>query len=949
MSWEGRLAELFAEAEALTGAAREAFLAQLREREPTLADEVADLLAAGEGTRRLIDESPWQAFDGEPLGSVDALPAAVGPYRILRQIGRGGMGLVFLAEQQTESFRRQVALKLIDRPALDPETLRRFRDEVRILAALEHSGIARFLDGGRSPEGVWFLALEYVEGEDLLAHAARRALGIDERVRLFLAVLEAVAFAHSRGVIHRDLKPSNVLVGTDGRPRLLDFGVSKLVDRDGGEDVVATRTELRAFTPAYASPEQFRGERVAAAADVYSLGVVLYELLAGVRPYGEGVESRAELERAVLEREPDPPSTAARRVATASTAPAEHATGGGSRRSRLGRDLDAVCLKALRKEPAERYASAATFADDLACYLEGRPVSARRGGRRYRLGKQLSRHRGKLGLAAALALAAAAFIFGLVARNRAAHIERQLAPPAVRSTVLVPPPNVTVEELERRFAASPESLDAGAGLAWALIRAGRPQEAMVVVGRLRQLPGSPRDPLIDLIEASTATALDEPQRALAIATRGLENARLAGRDDLLPRLHGGRGRSLSDLGRREEARAEYEQALAIAREVGDRESLSRLLNDLAIEDLQSGKVEAGERRFKEALVVAHMASDLIREGAILHNLAGVATVRGRPDEAEQRLRRAVAIFRQAESPRRIANSLGDLAVALEGLGRIDEVEAVREEAIGLLRGIGDDSSLAAVLYQRASSALDRAMLADVEQAAREIETAARASGNRTNLALAEILRGRLAAEGGDLVAARRHLTEARRMLHESGDGDLEAEAGLALADAELAAGHLEDAARSAEGAVTAFRGQGSNQFVLQADALLAKVDARAGRLEASAKRLASLGPDPATLPLVPLRIEALAARAELALARGRWDEARRDLETALGAADAAQQKVAGLRLRLALVELDLRRGKATSAEEAASAIATDAEALGLDGIARRARRLTAGASGQRQE
>jgi serine/threonine-protein kinase len=221
------------------------------------------------------------------------------------------MGRVFLAEEVREDFRRSVALKIIDRPGPGPDTVRRFRDEVRILASLEHPGIARFFDGGRTPDGTWFLALEYVEGEDLLTYVRRRGLGLRERVELFVQVLDAVDFAHRRLIVHRDLKPSNVLVDTGGRAKLLDFGISKIVEPGSGDE--ATLTETRAFTPDYASPEQIRGARATVATDVYSLGVMLYELLAGRRPFSR--KRDGDLDADSLARDPEPPSTRVRTTA----------------------------------------------------------------------------------------------------------------------------------------------------------------------------------------------------------------------------------------------------------------------------------------------------------------------------------------------------------------------------------------------------------------------------------------------------------------------------------------------------------------------------------------------------------------------------------------------------------------------------------------------------------
>jgi serine/threonine protein kinase/Tol biopolymer transport system component len=407
-----RLAELFAEAVERDADGRRQLVAEIAAADPDLAAELERLLAAA-AAGSVLDRSPWSGLGADETAVDLPLPQRIGPYQVVRELGRGGMGRVFLALEETEHFRRKVAVKVIDRPASDAEAVRRFRDEVRILASLEHPGIARFLAGGRAPDGSWFLALEHVEGEDLIAHAASRQLTVRGRVELFVGIVDAVDFAHRRGVVHRDLKPANLLVGGDGRPRLLDFGISKLVAPEGEQTVAValTRTGLRALTPAYASPEQFRGERVSPATDVYALGVVLYELLAGRRPFDAAGASAVAIERAVLETDPEPPSAAARRPPTAGAVSDERpaaATPPAAGPREVGRDLDAVCLKALRKRPEERYPTAGELAADLRRYLGGQPVEARRGGRRYRLARLAHRHRGRLATAAALALALAA-------------------------------------------------------------------------------------------------------------------------------------------------------------------------------------------------------------------------------------------------------------------------------------------------------------------------------------------------------------------------------------------------------------------------------------------------------------------------------------------------------------------------------------------------------------
>lgn len=412
MEGDPRLPDLFAELSELDEASRPARLDHLRQEDPSLAAELEELLAASPAGDRGFESPAWQRLAPDP-DEAAPIPERVGPYRVVREIGRGGMGRVFLAEQEEAEFRRNVALKIIDSPGPGADTVRRFRDEVRILAALEHPGIARFFDGGRAPDGTWFLALEYVEGENLLAYVKHRALGLRARVELFLQVLDSVSFAHRQLVVHRDLKPSNVLVDADGRTKLLDFGISRIVDPSAGED--ATLTQTRAFTPDYASPEQLRGALATVATDVYSLGVMLYELLAGRRPFRR---REPDLDDASLARDPAPPSTVVREPAPPSDAAARETTQIAWRD--LTGDLDAITLKALRAEAEKRYPSVEALAGDLRRWLAGRPVEARRGGRRYRVGKFVRRHRVPVAFAAATALALLAGGVGIVVQSRRA-------------------------------------------------------------------------------------------------------------------------------------------------------------------------------------------------------------------------------------------------------------------------------------------------------------------------------------------------------------------------------------------------------------------------------------------------------------------------------------------------------------------------------------------------
>ena len=352
--------------------ARDGFLAEACAGDAALRDEVDALLEEDRTRGAALDQ----------LDHTHVLPKLPPGYRIERELGRGGMGVVWLAERDSGDFKQRVALKLLGFDALrDPDRHARFRAERRILASLEHPHIARLIDGGALADGTPFLAMEFVDGERLDVWAERARPQLRDLLRLFVAICRAVQAAHSRLVVHRDLKPANILVDGYGAPKLLDFGIAKLLD-DSVEVEVATGTGMQLLTPRYAAPEQVRGEAITTATDVYALGAVLYELLTGSTPFARAA-STPDLLRAICDTEPVRPSAALAGTTQAS----------GTTASNLRGDLDAVLLKCLRKEPGKRYRGAAELADDLEAFLDGRPVSARAGSTRYALGKFVARHR----------------------------------------------------------------------------------------------------------------------------------------------------------------------------------------------------------------------------------------------------------------------------------------------------------------------------------------------------------------------------------------------------------------------------------------------------------------------------------------------------------------------------------------------------------------------------
>ena len=912
------LQELFERAGAMSREARERFVSELAAAGDPLAPRLRRMLEGSEsGDISPLDGDPWAHIAGEEEPA-DERPVQIGPYRILSELGRGGMGRVYLAEQGGADFRRNVALKVVAPEGAGVADIeRRFGEERRILAGLEHPGIARLYDAGRAEDGRWYLALEYVAGSNLLDHVRRHDLPLTERLRLFLAVLEAVAYAHAASVVHRDLKPANILVGLDGRPRLLDFGIAKFVDAaeaSAAASAVLTRTGTRALTPAYASPEQFRGEPITPASDVFSLGVVFYELLTGVRPFVQD-GTQIEVERAVLSEDPEPPSTACRRSpgVTMGAARAESGRRTLSRSPRLSRDLDAICLKALDKDPRARYASAAEFAADLERHLAGLPVGARGGGFAYRLSRHYRRHRRLIAGAAFVAAGVAiAGIAAVVATGTASHEggRTALAPvpapePAPRKFPYSGVQVGDIRELERRFAAEPGSVETGSELALALNKGGHQPEAELIVARLRQIPARARDPLIDYVEATLAMSASQPQRALVLLASALEGALADGRGELVSQTRASRGRLLSTLGRSDEARTEMEAARAGFESSGDSASLARVLNDLAVEELQRGHLAAGERLLEQALAASRAAGPG-GGGVILGNLAGIAVQRGRPDLAEPRYRESVEIFREAKS-RRLSWALTDLSEALRDLGRVDEADTALKEAIELQRAGSSAADLALALSFRGAAQLEAGAIESVNATIVELAELARSSGDRPSLAFAARLRGQVAAARGDLEAARRELGEAQRLLLEHGQSDGAAAAELVLAEVELDFGDL-DAARAlaertlaASGASDAAGAESTTAFV--ASALLAEIEARSGHLEASRRLLDSLGSDGARSPSVSRRLSYLSARAQLARAGGDESQARGDLESALACAESAGRKMRALEIRRRLAAL----------------------------------------------
>ncbi len=669
-------------------------LQRLRDGEPALADELEALLAR---------EETESDFLHDPLPGTR--PASregtrLGPYQLERLLGEGGMGQVWLAERADGLYRRQLALKLLRPGYADPNLRLRFSREREILARLQHPHIARLLDAGIGEGDQPYLVLEYVEGVPLTEYCNAHALPVEARLRLFLQVCAAVSHAHANLIVHRDLKPSNMLVTAERDVQLLDFGIAKLLDRGGGE-TSHVRTEVRAFTLHYAAPEQVRGEPVSTLTDVYSLGVVLYELLAGDKPYRLRRQSDAEWERAILEVSPSRPSLAVQRLAEAGQLEPVQA-----RRlaRRLRGDLDNIALKALSKVPAKRYSSVEALARDIGRHLEGRPVEARPPRLGYQLQKYLQRHRWGAGLGA---LAIVALLSALALTLWHAHEARHEAAraQALQHFVLGLFDHAGGSQRSQGMAMR-ELLSAGARRGESELE-GQPRaraELLGVIARLYLGIGGYRDALAlserqqQLLAHDTGApdglrldAASQHGRVLRLLSRSQDcAARMQPLADTAQRLEADLPQQVADfytqygrcqrmLGQPQAARQWYERAIALRRDVlhddvGAAEGmidLAALESDAARTGPAIARFLAAQRQLRARLADRH---PLMVE--IQRSLGALYLDRSQGAEAERVLRSGLALSMELHGPGHPATLAvrRQLGQAYLQLGRLAEAE-----------------------------------------------------------------------------------------------------------------------------------------------------------------------------------------------------------------------------------------------------------------------------------
>ncbi len=588
--------------------------------------EVEQLLAAHEsGTGLAIERS---LLGGDTAGSEAGAGMRAGPWRLVRRLGEGGMGDVWLAERAEGEYHQLAAVKLVRAGWRPAELLARFRRERQLLARLVHPNIARLLDGGTTESGEPYLAMEYVEGEPIAAWCRGRGLSLRQRLELFLPVCDAVRFAHANLVVHRDLKPANILVTADGRPVLLDFGIAKLLAHDE-TDAALTQADDRLLTPEYAAPEQLRGEPVTAATDVWGLGVLLYELLSGARPFRGAGGTRTETERRVLETEPAPPSSALAARAAAGE-PDARAVAPGALRG----DLDAIVMMALRKEPERRYPSAEQLGEDVRRWLGDLPVRARPESVGVRMRKYVRRHRA--GVVAASLLGLSLLAFGIVATFQARRI---------------------AEERDRALAEEAKSA-----------------RTLDVLVDLFQTPDPKRVPGGDTLRMSDVLRLAEP-KIEAIDDQPEVQSRLWG---ALAAIHASRSELRAQ-------RTALERAIAAARRAHDPDLELIPRRDLAVVISRLEGAPAAESAMR-AVVADARAVWGPNDDRLAAILPSAANLYGTPAEKRQMLEQSLAIYRRLSpaGSRAEALVLNDLGSWWADRGKPERAVGFHERALAIL-------------------------------------------------------------------------------------------------------------------------------------------------------------------------------------------------------------------------------------------------------------------------
>jgi serine/threonine protein kinase len=937
------------------------------ERDPEIARSTADAPELAAELRALLDhasrtESPLDSAAVRLEDDDDFLPRIPG-FRLHHCIGQGGSATVFLADQEHAEFTRTVALKVVNR-MFDEDLLRSVREEQRILARLEHPGIARLYDSGRTPAGRHWLAMEHVEGVSILEHCRSRGLSVRQRIELFLPVLDAVAYAHARDIVHRDLKPANIFVTASGEAKLLDFGIAKLSDPTDRDE---TRTLQRALTPAYASPEQIRGGRTTTASDIYSLGVVLHELLTDVLPH---------------ETEPRPP---------------------------LGGDLDAVLNKALRERPEERYVSAKAMANDLRRILSGAPARRRRirvvaavllvvlfavagwqiasRWREQRVGNEIAVYYDTKGLrdgADRLArldsigardsfrrassslkgrLPDEALAWDGVSRaesmlgepGHSADAARRAAALIANHTNALPPHeaerlqaraqvanrnwNAAIAALEELFGEQPERVDIGIDLVSTLLACGRTDAADTALGRLRQI-ASGNDPRIDLIESEVALQLSEFQRAAAAASRARNRATQLQAVALSQRAARVHAEAIGRLDRRDEASRELtsiitrDLALGLTGEAAAaRFALGPVLIRTArtaevpriLEAAHAGCAQSGDRRCE------------ISSRALLAMMEGM---KGKFSEAIPAGRAALEDARASGDRWCEGYVLSQLQTLYNWADDKPATDALTEPLLAALRDSGNRRMLLTTLTNLAVVAIEALELEKAESYISEAEgLARRVVGSQLANASIDRTRGYLEETRGDLDLARESYLSALDKARQAGVPWNIANYLSDLAWLEVLADRPGPAAERAKEAVAAFTTVGDKLMATSTEGVLAWSEARQGDSAAARRRIETIRQVAAQDGTDEAHLTFLDVEAYVAEAMGDWRRAIELRRQTVRITAEGNERGMMIRQKLRLAE-DLRgAGERRAMQKLVAELLPEVERQGLRGVARELRGL----------
>jgi len=590
---------------------------------PEVRERVLALLSADRDSGDFLEAAPV-------LPGPERIGERLGPWQLDEEIAIGGMSRVYLAHRADGAYDQQVAVKLYDAAHLDRHAAARFDAERRILAALDHPGIARVIDGGEAHDGTAYVVMEYVRGEPITRYCDRHRIDLPGRLQLIQSVCEALDLAHRRGIVHRDIKAGNILVDESGQPRLIDFGIAKILEHAAFDhiDLPQTRAGAQMLTPEYASPEQLRGDTVGPWSDVYSLGVLLYELLTGARPHQVAGLSPTEMERAVCNTIPLDPS---KMIARRKSSPPEGLSPAGRLRRQLKGDIDRIVMTAMRHEPESRYASARALAEDIERHFSGKAVQARGASRLYRAGRFVSRHR------SGVAAAAAAFVL-------------------LASALAV------VETQRDRARSEAERAESAKRFLTEMIQRADPYENA---------------------EAPTLSG------ALKLAVADIDE-RFADQPALEADMRYAIGYALQNLGEIEPAREQLERALALRQSHGSVVDRAEVHDGLAILAWWESDFERGAEHFKRALGLLDgetgERAGVLRVN-VLANWAAMLIDVGDNARSEVLAQRALSMSEAVDgvSPETLAAIWSTLATARDGLGRSDEALAAFEVTLDIQR------------------------------------------------------------------------------------------------------------------------------------------------------------------------------------------------------------------------------------------------------------------------